>query len=52
MLATYVLSALLIIGFDLDDIDSSDLKESQKIVGYIILLLISVYAGSFAISCG
>lgn len=52
MLVTLVLSSALIIKFDLDGGDSNEFDETQKAVGYITLIVLSINVGGFALTCG
>ncbi len=49
MFVCFILSALLIFAFDLEDGASS---VSQKAAGYFVVILICVFLGANAVSCG
>ena len=52
MFGFFTLSSLLITKFDLASVNSNELDESQKDVGYIVLILFSLHVGMFALTCG
>ena len=52
MFVTFIVSSALIIRFDLDSINSSDLDEVQQAISYLIMVLLSVNIGCFVLSCG
>ena len=52
MFVLVTLSSLLITKFDLASVNSNELDEYQKDVGYIVLILLSLNVGMFALTCG
>ncbi len=52
MFGTLALSSLLIFMFDLDSVHSNELDLSLKAVGYIVLILLSLYVGIFTLTTG
>ena len=52
MFTFLIISASLIIGFDLEDVTSGVLSERQKVAGYIMMIFMCLFVGTFYLSFG